>query len=353
MTWIRQLSREMSLFAIAYSFECHHHRLKELFGFNCKNVIYTGDEKMLVSYKDPEELEAMRSAIRQKAKNQDVFVELLQEILHRLNYVQHIVKEFSSLPGHEQEKKVMIFFETFHPAYETYWAYHLFQFLSPDALEGDKKSIISPKAKKLLTECRKTNPYLFIDEILLPCLANIIAKREKTAKELEGMIYPQEMYDYFHKTFVLDPKELEKRKECYALIMIDGRKTIFSGQNARERVLELVENEDNSKGQEVKGVIAWKGKVTGRVRIIKYKKDFNKFEQGDILVTHMTTTDFLPLIKKAAAIITDEGGIGCHAAILSRELKKPCLIGTKCATQVFKDDDLVRVDAEKGIVKKL
>jgi len=67
----------------------------------------------------------------------------------------------------------------------------------------------------------------------------------------------------------------------------------------------------------------------------------------------MTTPDFVPAMKLAAAFVTDEGGIGCHAAILARELKVPCVIGTRFATQVFKDGDMVEVDAEKGIVKKI
>jgi pyruvate,water dikinase len=66
----------------------------------------------------------------------------------------------------------------------------------------------------------------------------------------------------------------------------------------------------------------------------------------------MTTPIFLPAMKKASAIITDEGGITCHAAIVSRELKKPCIIGTKIATQILKNGDLVEVDAERGIIKK-
>ncbi|MBU1031264.1 MAG: hypothetical protein KKB65_08575, partial [Nanoarchaeota archaeon] len=74
---------------------------------------------------------------------------------------------------------------------------------------------------------------------------------------------------------------------------------------------------------------------------------------GEIIFTGMSTPDFVPLIKKAAAIVTDEGGVLCHAAIISRELKKPCIVGTKIATQVFKDGDLVEVDANKGVVKKL
>lgn len=75
--------------------------------------------------------------------------------------------------------------------------------------------------------------------------------------------------------------------------------------------------------------------------------------EGEILVTGMTRPEYVPLMKKAAAIVTDEGGITCHAAIVSRELKKPCIIGTKIATQVLNDGDLVEVDAERGVVRVL
>lgn len=67
----------------------------------------------------------------------------------------------------------------------------------------------------------------------------------------------------------------------------------------------------------------------------------------------MTTPDFVPAMQRAAAIVTDEGGILCHAAIIAREMRKPCVIGTKIATRVFKDGDLIEVDADKGIVRKL
>jgi len=79
----------------------------------------------------------------------------------------------------------------------------------------------------------------------------------------------------------------------------------------------------------------------------------DKVEEGDILVTSMTRPEFLPIMKKAAAFVTNEGGITSHAAIVSRELKKPCIIGTKFATQVLKDGDMVEVDATNGVIKKL
>ena len=67
----------------------------------------------------------------------------------------------------------------------------------------------------------------------------------------------------------------------------------------------------------------------------------------------MTEPSYLPIMKKAAAFITNEGGVLCHAAIVARELQKPCIIGTKIATHVFKDGDLVEVDADSGIIKKI
>lgn len=104
---------------------------------------------------------------------------------------------------------------------------------------------------------------------------------------------------------------------------------------------------------QVKGQIAYKGLVKGKVRILKRKNQVSEFKEGEVLVSPMTTPDFVPAMKRALAFVTDEGGIGCHAAIISRELKVPCVIGTKVATQVFEDGDMVEVDADKGIVKKI
>ena len=90
--------------------------------------------------------------------------------------------------------------------------------------------------------------------------------------------------------------------------------------------------------------------MRGKVKIISSDKNLGKIKDGDILVASMTMPKYLPAMKKASAFVTDEGGITCHAAIIAREMRKPCIIGTKIATQVLKDGDLVEVDAERGIV---
>ena len=99
--------------------------------------------------------------------------------------------------------------------------------------------------------------------------------------------------------------------------------------------------------------MACPGKVKGRVLIIKNQNDYSiqKVKKDFILTTPMTTPDIIFLMKKSKAIITDEGGLTSHAAIVSRELNIPCIIGTKIATKVLKDGDLVEVDADKGIIR--
>lgn len=104
---------------------------------------------------------------------------------------------------------------------------------------------------------------------------------------------------------------------------------------------------------ELAGQTAQPGLAKGVVKIIFRAKDMVKMNQGDILVSVATDPDIVPAMKKAAAIVTEQGGITSHAAIVSRELGIPCIIGTKIATKVLRDGDLVEVDAERGIVKIL
>ncbi|MFA5023958.1 MAG: PEP-utilizing enzyme [Patescibacteria group bacterium] len=113
--------------------------------------------------------------------------------------------------------------------------------------------------------------------------------------------------------------------------------------------------ESNNQLKLLDGTAACLGKtgnwVYGEVRIINSAADMSKMKEGDILVSVATTPDILAAMKKAAAIVTDHGGITCHAAIVSRELNIPCLIATKYATRVFKDGDKVIVCPRHGYIK--
>lgn len=106
-----------------------------------------------------------------------------------------------------------------------------------------------------------------------------------------------------------------------------------------------------AKSEDLHGVSASSGTAIGRAKICKNIKDINNFKKEEILISSMTRPEFFPAMRKAAAIVTDEGGITCHAAIVSRELNIPCVIGTKTATSDIKDGDLVEIKANHGLVK--
>ncbi|KAF5069799.1 Phosphoenolpyruvate synthase [anaerobic digester metagenome] len=100
----------------------------------------------------------------------------------------------------------------------------------------------------------------------------------------------------------------------------------------------------------VEGQGASPGVVSGRVVIVRDVKDTSGVKDGDILVTKMTNPDMVPAMRRVSAIVTDEGGMTCHAAIVSRELGTPAVVGTKKATKLLKDGQIVTVDGEKGII---
>jgi pyruvate,water dikinase len=100
----------------------------------------------------------------------------------------------------------------------------------------------------------------------------------------------------------------------------------------------------------LKGLGAAPGVATGIVRLIASGRELDKVKPGDIMVTKMTMPDMVPGMKRAGAIVTDEGGMACHAAIVSRELGCPAVVGTKKATSLLKDGMEITVDGGKGIV---
>lgn len=117
--------------------------------------------------------------------------------------------------------------------------------------------------------------------------------------------------------------------------------TTIGGEEKEEKLIPLC-----------KGLPASPGIGRGIVKNIKNLTEISQVEEGDILVTEMTNPDMVPAMKKARAVVTDEGGRTCHAAIVSRELQIPCIVGAKNATQVLKDGIEVTVDATRGIVYK-
>lgn len=150
----------------------------------------------------------------------------------------------------------------------------------------------------------------------------------------------------------INKKEIKKRTRFCVYYLEKGKGVVFTGKKAKQLTASATAKK-LEKVVEIKGQCGCVGKARGTVKIIIRPEDMHKMEKGDVLVSIATDPDIVPAMKKAAAIVTEQGGVTCHAAIVSRELNIPCVIGTKIATRVLRDGDRVKVDATKGIVKKL
>jgi len=180
-----------------------------------------------------------------------------------------------------------------------------------------------------------------------------IAKRITISGEDVKWLLPQEITGLLKNQKKTDKTLFDKirsRKEIYVLAVIGSKLEFMEDERAREFLKNI--GTEKSDVNELKGQTGYKGCVKGKAVVVTDRKEFDKVKKGDILVTTTTTPQFIPLVKKVRAIVADSGGITSHAAILSREMKIPCVIGTGIATDVFKDGDLIEVDADKGIVKK-
>jgi len=170
--------------------------------------------------------------------------------------------------------------------------------------------------------------------------------------QMKYFLYP-EILSLFGENIELKPAkaELNRRIKSCLWYQVGDAFDLSSGPEADKILLRLLKRDKKEIPDDFRGMSASKGVASGRVCLMKSVKDSHKIKPGDVLVAVMTRPDYIPAIKKAIAIVTNEGGVTCHAAIVSRELGIPCVIGTKIATEVLKDGMIVEVNANHGVVK--
>jgi phosphohistidine swiveling domain-containing protein len=173
---------------------------------------------------------------------------------------------------------------------------------------------------------------------------NVTESHMVTYKEIEDLLVHDKK---------MDKEEIARRKDCAIMTIKDGNLVVYSGDEAKkffaDKNIKKEEIEINS--DVFKGTCASSGKAKGVVKTINTTAEMDKMNQGDIMVAHTTFPALVPAMKKASAIVTEDGGITCHAAIVARELKTPCVTGIKTITKIVKDGDEVEVDADNGVVK--
>ncbi|MBQ6813882.1 MAG: phosphoenolpyruvate synthase [Methanobrevibacter sp.] len=198
---------------------------------------------------------------------------------------------------------------------------------------------------------------------------NVVVSDKKTwfVNDENGTSIQADVPEDMRKERVLSDEDLEKLVEMAK--RIEGHygkpqdtEWAFQGGNLyllQSRPITTLGEADESGSDEevdlevlIKGLGASPGLASGTVKVILDLDELDKVQEGDVMVTTMTTPDMVPAMKRANGIVTDEGGVTCHAAIISRELGIPCVVGTGDATTTLKENDKVTADGKKGLVYK-
>lgn len=222
-------------------------------------------------------------------------------------------------------------------------------------LNLNKKEIDTFKSIRNLAYYKWAREYEFIEALFnFKKIQDELARRLGIGTLEMKFLMVSEYPGLFENIKKIKPELFKRLSQCLFYYDFKDGSKVSSGQKARAEWNRIkpkfkVQNTNTV----LKGSPAYGGIVKGTVRIINSVRHISKLSPGDILIAVATNPALLPAMKKAAAIVTNEGGITSHAAIVSRELQIPCIVGTKTATKVFKDGDMVEVDAKHGLIKKI
>lgn len=238
--------------------------------------------------------------------------------------------------------------------YEEFWD-ALYSYVSPHIAVKKVVDYLPPEVledllPKLQDARLYSEPVYGESEDFMEDWAEIVGEKENYPAKLVLSSTKEEIKKYFETGKLPGQEVLLERFDASALLYEKGKYVLAQGKDAVE--IETAIMSAGARKDEVSGKTAYPGKANGKARIV-FEPSKAKFQDGEVLVTGMTRPEFIPLMKRASAVVTDAGGVLCHAAIVCRELKIPGVVGTERATRLFKTGDVLEVDATKGKVRKI
>lgn len=329
-------SREYSLIQVEAYYEMLDQIGKELGDTTHPLFIYDARKKLLDIYFQMDKLNELFGVMGSKMNDSDYFDAKISEFEESLSEIQEFLegKEVGSFAELQGLYKL---FTKFFKGIAYVWVVPRLENVSPEFRERAMKTR------------ERTEAYSGLRDKLFP--------------EILKKFFPDlSEYTYFLPVSVLysgkvDSETADKAKKYSNGYVFYDRKVVpISEKESFLKSYDIeIESDIIDEGiKEIKGQIANKGKVTGVCKIVYTDVDLDKVSgDRDVIVAPMTRPEFIPAMKKAVAFVTDEGGVTCHAAIVSREMGKPCIIGTKNATDILKDGMEVEVDADNGIIRIL
>ncbi|MBT7237541.1 hypothetical protein HN865_01650 [Candidatus Woesearchaeota archaeon] len=297
-------------------------------------IIYWRTDGTVKMFYDSLGVDWIKNGIKNHIKENDDFLKKIEDnVREKLKLIQHIYEDEKTL----NKKELILFIKNFEEAYTWiepfWWLCHMY----------NDKEITDINIDSIIELRKKTDK--------LSSGTDTVVRKSLT------LIFPK-IKDFIHvlkleeiKTENIPPLEELKKRDA-GFFYTENKLFVNETKENIENKYKIILEEESTKKEitKISGGISYPGIVIGKVRRVMGHKDIPLIKEGEILVSPMTMPDFIIAMEKAAAFITDEGGILCHASIVAREMKKPCIVGTKIATKVLQDGDLVEINADIGII---
>ncbi|MFA6466947.1 MAG: PEP-utilizing enzyme [Patescibacteria group bacterium] len=330
--WHKSAAREMSFFSTNQIIKGYYN-MHKIYKHTFKNALFYSQDGVMTLIRKKSEMNKLID-----------YYETLDEkyIIKELKKAEELYKQLKKqLPGLKLNTKTWSLLARLA---EKVWLHYMFGIYFNYATERKKLDLIKEKNYKLVARVRnEINDLQILDDFL-----------KKYYKKIDlTLLNSKEISKYLASKKLPNQNILLERKNEYLLAMTNLKTKTIKRQVIQKTLTKYLASENLANVSELKGIITYSKKVAGPAKIVLKKEQLSKIKSGDILITIMTNPEFIPSLKKVAGIVTDYGGLTCHASIISREMKIPCIVATKHATAIFKDGDLIEIDDKKSIVRKL
>ncbi len=351
-------TRDMALFTAQWLQDGLKGKFEEAFGKGYADWPASSNGLTLTYYAPAKAMREVRDAVmRTFQQDPEWYPRESRKYVQGIDATKRILREMRK-KLEEKEKIVDLDEAALHVLKARYYALFPVLRLSlvlPGIWEQDLRNTLGYEAEKIIQKAGEDRLYAEgVFEAIDTMVRALAARKLQQMKRQEKLatFLSDEDLEKLAAGKELDWRTVEERSKGY--VFCRGKVTASVDVERIFRENGYYYEEEKAIGNAWKGTPAFNGGIVeGKVRLVFAIEQLKEFKAGEILVSPMTVPDFIPVIKKASAIVTDEGGMMSHAAIAAREFQKPCVVGTRTITKGVNDGDVLLVDSEKGVVRKL
>ncbi|OGL64805.1 hypothetical protein A3B21_03730 [Candidatus Uhrbacteria bacterium RIFCSPLOWO2_01_FULL_47_24] len=340
--WVKRWAGSFTFISASYWGKQYKTSLERELGVGFDHSLFVHNKGTISFYLIKRELDKLGNTLAKRAtKDNKIAIAWCQELKRNTDVITKIMKKLhGTIPSCAEYQKFLVAFDrhiSFHNAIKK-------------PIDYFSATILS-KLLPYFKDARLYSEHVYSDtESFFRGVMKKIGKKEKYNSDYLTCLTQSEFEIYLQTNKLPKEKILQTRFESSVLYFENAKEIIATGKQTKNFEKIIFRKSIQGK-REIKGVSAYSGTAIGIARIVPDPHKVGTFSKGDILITGMTRPEFLPIMNKASAVVTDAGGILCHAAISARELKIPCIVGTQLASFIFHDGDKIRVDADSGIIK--